>query len=94
MVGQARRRLLGGLGQVSDAVGDAVGSMVGGVMSSAMKGAAKGAVKGVFGGGVGKAVGQAVSAVTRRKPPTQAEPARKAGRTPAARSVSKPAATR
>ena len=92
VVGQARRRLLGALGQVSDAVGDAVGSLVGGVMSGAMKGAEKGAVKGavrgVFGGGVGRAVGQAVSAVTRRKPPTQA------GRKPAARSVAKPAATR
>ena len=99
VVGQARRRLLGSLGQVSDAVGDAVGGMVGGVMSGALKSTMKGVMGGVLGGslgsGVGKAVGQAVSAVsaaTQRKAPAKAGAAPKAAAKAATKPASKPRA--
>jgi len=48
VVGTARRRLMGGLGQVSDAVGSAVGSLVGGVAKGAMTGAMSGAAQQVM----------------------------------------------
>ena len=61
----ARRRLLGGLGQMGEAVGSAVGGMVGGVVKGAMSGA----------------VQQALAAVTSpspQRPPKPRRPARKA----------------
>ena len=45
VVGTARRRLMGGLGQVSDAVGSAVGNLVGGVVKGAISGAMSGAAQ-------------------------------------------------
>ena len=45
VVGTARRRLMGGLGQVSDAVGSAVGNLVGGVVKGALTGAMSGAAQ-------------------------------------------------
>jgi diacylglycerol O-acyltransferase / wax synthase len=47
VVGTARRRLLGGLGQVGDAVGSAVGNLVGGVVKGAMTGAVQQAMAAV-----------------------------------------------
>lgn len=63
VVGTARRRLLGGLGQMSEAVGSAVGSMVGGVVKSAMTGA------------VQQAMAAVTSAGSARRPPAKARPA-------------------
>jgi len=51
VVGQARRRLLGGLGQVGGAVGSAVSSMVGGVVKGAMSGAVQQAMAAVTSSG-------------------------------------------
>ncbi len=62
VVGTARRRLLGGLGQVSEAVGSAVGNLVGGVVKGAMTGA----------------VQQAMAAVTSARPARRAKAAPRA----------------
>jgi diacylglycerol O-acyltransferase / wax synthase len=62
VVGTARRRLMGGLGQMSEAVGGAVGNLVGGVVKGAMTGA------------VQQAVAAVVSARPARRAQARAEP--------------------
>ena len=79
LVGSARRRLLGGLGQVSEAMGGAVNGLVGG------------AVKGAMTGAMLQAMATVTQAAPARRPKKAAAPASKPRPKPAGEAGGKPA---
>lgn len=94
VMGTARRRLLGGLGQVGDAVGSAVGNLVGGVVKGAMTGAVQQAMAAVTPAGPArraKAAPRVKSMATKTNKATKATKATKADK---ADKATKPVAKR